>query len=220
MYEGVFNMDVDGSVSGRLLSRRERLKQEREQRILDAAAVVFAQNGYHRTTIRDIAQRADVADGTIYNYFDSKFDLLMAIMAQLADLEKMPEDLIAARDRDMRDFVAAAFAERMDRIEQGEEMLKAILPQVFVHADLRERFYREYVLRIATLLEPFIEGQISTGHVRALDVSLVTRLVQGMFVGLLILRILGDEPLRTKWDEVPELLATLILDGLRSEEGA
>ena len=220
MYEGVFNMDVDGSVSGRPLSRRERLKQEREQRILDAAAVVFAQSGYHRTTIRDIAQRADVADGTIYNYFDSKFDLLMAIMAQLADLEKMPEDLIAARDRDMRDFVAAAFAERMDRIEQGEEMLKAILPQVFVHADLRERFYREYVLRIATLLEPFIEGQISTGHVRALDVSLVTRLVQGMFVGLLILRILGDEPLRTKWDEVPELLATLILDGLRSEEGA
>jgi AcrR family transcriptional regulator len=213
-------MDVDASVSGRLLSRRERLKQEREQRILDAAAVVFARNGYHRTTIRDIAQRADVADGTIYNYFDSKFDLLLAIMAQLADLEKMPEDLIAARDRDMRDFVAAAFAERMDRIEQGEEMLKAILPQVFVHADLRERFYREYVLRIATLLEPYIEGQISTGHVRALDVSLVTRLVQGMFVGLLILRILGDEPLRTKWDEVPELLATLILDGLRSEDGA
>jgi AcrR family transcriptional regulator len=213
-------MDVDASVSGRLLSRRERLKQEREQRILDAAAVVFARNGYHRTTIRDIAQRADVADGTIYNYFDSKFDLLLAIMAQLADLEKMPEDLIAARDRDMRDFVAAAFAERMDRIEQGEEMLKAILPQVFVHADLRERFYQEYVLRIATLLEPYIEGQISTGHVRALDVSLVTRLVQGMFVGLLILRILGDEPLRTKWDEVPELLATLILDGLRSEDGA
>ena len=213
-------MDVDDSVSGRPLSRRERLKQEREQRILDAAAVVFAHNGYHRTTIRDIAQRADVADGTIYNYFDSKFDLLLAIMAQLADLEKMPEDLIAARDRDMRDFVAAAFAERMDRIEQGEEMLKAILPQVFVHADLRERFYREYVLRIATLLEPYIEGQISTGHVRALDVSLVTRLVQGMFVGLLILRILGDEPLRAKWDEVPELLATLILDGLRSEEGA
>ena len=48
---------------------------------LDAAAVVFARNGYHWTTIRDIARRADVADGTIYNYFDSKFDLLLAIMA-------------------------------------------------------------------------------------------------------------------------------------------
>jgi AcrR family transcriptional regulator len=212
-------MDANGSVNGLPLSRRERLRQEREQQILDAAAVVFAQNGYHRTTIRDIARRADVADGTIYNYFDSKFDLLLAIMAQLADLEKMPEDLIAARDRDIRGFIVAAFAERMERIEQGEEMLKAILPQVFVNADLRERFYQEYVLRIATLLEPYIEGQIGTGRVRPLDVSLVTRLVQGMFVGLLILRILGDEPLQTKWGEVPELLATLILDGLCPEKG-
>jgi hypothetical protein len=41
-----------------------------------------------------------------------------------------------------------------------------------------------------------------------------------MFVGLLILRILGDEPLQACWDEVPELLATLLLDGLRAEEGA
>jgi AcrR family transcriptional regulator len=208
------------SADGTQLSRRERLKLEREQRILDAAAVVFAQNGYHQTTIRDVAQRADVADGTIYNYFDSKFDLLLAIMARLADLEKMPADLFAARDRDMHDFVVAAFAERMGRIERSEEMLQAILPQVFVHASLRERFYTEYVLRIATLLEPYIEGQMASGRVRSLDGQLVTRLVQGMFVGLLILRILGDEPLRTKWDEVPELLATLLLDGLRAEEGA
>jgi hypothetical protein len=108
----------------------------------------------------------------------------------------------------------------MGRIERSEEMLQAILPQVFVHASLRERFYTEYVLRIATLLEPYIEGQMASGRVRSLDGQLVTRLVQGMFVGLLILRILGDEPLRTKWDEVPELLATLLLDGLRAEEGA
>ncbi|MGD8736599.1 MAG: helix-turn-helix domain-containing protein [Anaerolineae bacterium] len=208
------------SANGTQLSRRERLKLEREQRILDAAAVVFAQNGYHQTTIREIAQRADVADGTIYNYFDSKFDLLLAIMARLADLEKMPADLFAARDRDMHDFVVAAFAERMGRIERSEEMLQAILPQVFVHPSLRERFYQEYVLRIAMLLEPYIEGQIANGRIRSLDGQLVTRLVQGMFVGLLILRILGDEPLQACWDEVPELLATLLLDGLRAEEAA
>ncbi|MGD9375987.1 MAG: hypothetical protein PVJ23_09405, partial [Anaerolineae bacterium] len=60
----------------------------------------------------------------------------------------------------------------------------------------------------------------ANGRIRSLDGQLVTRLVQGMFVGLLILRILGDEPLQACWDEVPELLATLLLDGLRAEEGA
>ena len=58
------------------LSRRDRQKREREARILDAAAAVFAQKGFHQATIRDIAELADVADGTIYNYFDNKLDLL------------------------------------------------------------------------------------------------------------------------------------------------
>jgi hypothetical protein len=37
-----------------------------------------------------------------------------------------------------------------------------------------------------------------------------------MFVGLLIMRILGDEPLHSDWDQVPELLATMVFDGLNA----
>jgi hypothetical protein len=39
-----------------------------------------------------------------------------------------------------------------------------------------------------------------------------------MFVGLLVLRILGDETLQSGWDDVPEVLATLVFDGLRPGE--
>jgi hypothetical protein len=39
-----------------------------------------------------------------------------------------------------------------------------------------------------------------------------------MFVGLLVLRILGDEPLLAGWGDVPDLLATLIFDGLSPRE--
>ena len=59
------------------MSRRERLKQEREARILEAAAAVFARKGFHQATIREIAELADVADGTIYNYYADKRDLLV-----------------------------------------------------------------------------------------------------------------------------------------------
>jgi hypothetical protein len=40
-----------------------------------------------------------------------------------------------------------------------------------------------------------------------------------MFVGLLVLRILGDETVVAKWEALPELLATIIFDGLRAEGG-
>jgi TetR/AcrR family fatty acid metabolism transcriptional regulator len=202
------------------ISRRERLKREREERILDAAAAVFAHKGYHEATIREIAELADVADGTIYNYFDNKFDLLISILARIAELEQLPDELLQALQGDVREFFVAAFQERMGRIEEGEEMLRAVLPQVFVNPELRARFYQQYVLRIAGLLEPYVQAQVESGCIRAVDVPLTVRMVQAQFVGMLVLRILGDDPLRSRWEEVPELWATLMFDGLNpGDEG-
>ncbi len=45
---------------------------DKYQRILDAAAAVFAQKGFFTSRIADIADRADVADGTVYLYFKNK----------------------------------------------------------------------------------------------------------------------------------------------------
>lgn len=203
------------SAQSRPTSRRERLKREREERILEAAATIFACKGFHQATIRDIAELADVADGTIYNYFDSKFDLLLCIMARIAELERLPGELVQALQGDVRDFFVTAFQERMARIEQGQEMLQAVLPEVFVNPDLRLQFYQQYVHRISTLLEQYLRAQIELGHIQPVNVPLTVRLVQSMLVGLIVLRILGDEPLQAEWEDVPEALATLLFDGLK-----
>jgi len=51
-------------------------------------------------------------------------------------------------------------------------------------------------------------------------VPLAVRVVQSMFVGLLVLRIiLGDELLQSEWDELPEVLATILFDGLSPRDG-
>lgn len=47
----------------------------RSQQILDAAAVVFSNTGYHRARIEDIAARAGIGKGTVYEYFESKRQL-------------------------------------------------------------------------------------------------------------------------------------------------
>jgi TetR/AcrR family fatty acid metabolism transcriptional regulator len=50
---------------------------EKYRRILDAAVAVFADKGFFNSRISDIADRADVADGTVYLYFKSKEEILM-----------------------------------------------------------------------------------------------------------------------------------------------
>ena len=50
---------------------------EKYQRILDAAVAVFAEKGFFTSRISDIADRANVADGTVYLYFKNKEQILM-----------------------------------------------------------------------------------------------------------------------------------------------
>ena len=49
---------------------------DRKQQLLDIALELFSRVGYDRTTVRDIANAADVTDGLIYRYFASKEELL------------------------------------------------------------------------------------------------------------------------------------------------
>jgi len=58
--------------------RRARRAQERRQMIL-AAARVFAREGFEKATTREVAQEADISEGTIYNYFSSKKQLVVAL---------------------------------------------------------------------------------------------------------------------------------------------
>ena len=61
-------------------ARRKREKEERRQSILRAAREVFFENGFHRATVDDIAERAEVSKGTVYLYFESKETILAHLL--------------------------------------------------------------------------------------------------------------------------------------------
>jgi len=60
---------------------RERQKADRERRILSAAVHKFRADGYKRARIEDLAEAADVSVGTVYNYYGTKGDILIAAVA-------------------------------------------------------------------------------------------------------------------------------------------
>ena len=61
--------------------RRAREKVGRREAILKAAKEVFARKGLLASTIDDVAQRAEVAKGTIYLHFKAKEDLFKALLS-------------------------------------------------------------------------------------------------------------------------------------------
>jgi len=67
--------------SSKPLSKRDRATARRRETIRDAALMCFIENGYHQTGVRDIAKRAGVSLGNLYNHFPGKHDVLVEIAA-------------------------------------------------------------------------------------------------------------------------------------------
>lgn len=60
---------------------REKQKAKREKRILQAAVTRFRADGYKSVRIEDLAEIAEVSVGTVYNYYQTKGDILIAVVA-------------------------------------------------------------------------------------------------------------------------------------------
>ncbi|HJL41535.1 MAG TPA: TetR/AcrR family transcriptional regulator [Myxococcales bacterium LLY-WYZ-16_1] len=109
----------------------------RRQQILTAAAEVFADKGFYKTRVSDIAQRAGVAHGLIYHYFPSKDALLQSIFEDHWGLFlKVLEDL-----RDQSDVRAT---EKLTRVAVWLVEAMAVVPsiiQVIIQEVSRSRRY-------------------------------------------------------------------------------
>jgi AcrR family transcriptional regulator len=105
-----------------LLEREGRLTGARCRQVLEAAAVCFAEEGFHGTSMAKLAKSAGMSVGHIYHYFDSKEAIIAAIVEQelakrlevFEQLEKQDDVLQALIDR-----ADQGLAARMDKRETG-----------------------------------------------------------------------------------------------------
>src|SRR5215469_14018785 len=106
MADGENSADPIAAIQAQLIAARR-------TQILDAATRVFASTGFNRATIRDVAQAPGVADGTIYNYFANKTDLLFGLLDRLNDTERRPASLAQASQAPVEEYFRAYVRERV-----------------------------------------------------------------------------------------------------------
>ena len=103
---------MDGNAQ---VSQREAGKAGRRRKIVDAAASLLREAGFDGVSMAQIAERAGVAPGTVYNLFETKTAIVQQVFdADLADFERQLSDL-AVRDALERIFAAVELAARLYR---------------------------------------------------------------------------------------------------------
>lgn len=195
---------------------QELVAAARRKQILDAATQIFAEKGFHRATIKEIARVAGIADGTIYTYFASKTEVLLGILHRLNESTEREQQLTLEGEQDMRSFFTAYLRQRMALLWPNAEVFQAVLPEMLVNEELRELYFQQVLVPTFTIAEYAFQVQREAGQIRNIDIPLTVRAIAGLLFGLLTFQLLGDEVIARRWEELPEVLTSLLFDGLQA----
>jgi AcrR family transcriptional regulator len=112
--------------------RRQRKKRAVRDSIVGAAALLFVERGFDETRMDAISDAADIAVGTVYNYFKTKTDLLVAILLDDVDAFVLEtRTLVAHPDRDTVVAIVALCNALIGRIDRRP---RSLWRQLFGHA--------------------------------------------------------------------------------------
>lgn len=200
--------------NGETTTRQERRSAARKAQILEAAAQVFARKGYPRATTAEIAALADVSEGTIYNYFESKHDLLVGIMAELAGALDLEEPMNRGLVDDSATFLRQMLQVRRQFEDKNGAMLRVVLSEVMVDAHLAGHYYETLAAPQVARLQDHLQARIEQGELQAVEPAFTARLLSALVIGLFALRVFGDPIVIDCWEDIAAALVTTVTSGL------
>jgi AcrR family transcriptional regulator len=164
--------------------RQEILGQTRH-RLLQAATAEFASEGYVGANINRISKRAGFAKGTIYNHFDSKRALMLALIDQIAQshLESVAEQVDEQDDavRRLERFFEAGFAWVTDHSDQAQIMIATLNGP---DDEFKLHMYQAYQPMFALVGEDIVATGIRRGVFREMDPPAMARLLMTIYLGV------------------------------------
>jgi AcrR family transcriptional regulator len=194
----------------------ERAKLERRRQILTAAKTVFAEAGYHGASIHAIIERAQIARGTFYLYFESKAAVFDSILDQaLSDLRTkirriaVDDPAAPAPQVQLRDQVVATLAYIVSDRPLALLLLSAGHTPDAEAAERLDQFFAE----VRDLLRRALETGMEIGLLRPCQPPLVAAAMLGMIRGVIEFVVRG-EAIRID-DVVSEMLQVALRGVLR-----
>ncbi|MFC4766006.1 TetR/AcrR family transcriptional regulator [Effusibacillus consociatus] len=182
------------------------------QKLLDTAEEIFGTQGYFSASIVDITQKANVAQGTFYNYFSSKQMIFEELIKQLSSDFRNEIRMEVAKATSAKEAQIIGFRTFFRWVKNHRNLYSIVQQAVLVD----EKLYRWYYDRLAGGYIKGLEEAMGKGEFKTLDAETVAYCLMGMsqFIGM-------------RWvywedQEVPDRvfgdMVSLIFEGLNREQ--
>ena len=184
----------------------------------DAALALFMEQGYHATSMRQIAERADLALGGIYNHFASKEDIFAAIIVDKHPYRKVLPIILAAKGETVEEFFRNAAKFVIEELSGNPEYMHLLLIEIVefkgVHGKL---MLREIAPEILPIFQKLVK---SRRELRTKNPALLMRSFFGMIISYFITDMVISNSVLSKMmpGNVEEAYVDIFLHGILKSE--
>ena len=150
--------------------RREQNKLDKAGRIRDAASSLFKKHGYGSATMRQIAQRAHVGLGTLFNYAEDKRDLVFLIFNE--ELAELTDAALAAKDKgtgaNMISRLLTLYRSHYEYFGSRPELSRILLQELtFYSSGKQAAAFLQTRRRLIAGIEAIVRGAQRAGEITA-----------------------------------------------------
>jgi AcrR family transcriptional regulator len=160
-------------------------RAKQAENILYAARRLFGQQGYHGTSTKEIARLADIAENTLFRYFERKEDLFWAVLRSTLSGVELRLDLIAlvAQGAGPEVVLPKLLTQLIDLTILRPELLRLIAVALIELPWKASAVLHEYLSPMISTVNEYVSTSIESGKLRKLDSSLVTAAMIATVIG-------------------------------------
>jgi len=179
------------------------------ERILDAAADLFARRGYHSANVDEIVEQSGTSKGSFYFHFLSKEKMVMALVEQMSErLVRKVEHSIGEETRPLH-RIALAIDALLLTFSKQRKLAQILLVNVLGQGRSMDRKFLPVREKFAGLIKRELDVAVADGLVAPMDTTLVSRVWLGALYEV-ILQWLMSEPPGSLAEKGPALRALLM----------
>lgn len=188
--------------------------------ILQAAIEVFSEKGYSAAATSEIAQKAGVAEGTIFRYYKTKKDLLLSIVGPAMSRMLAPfvlrnfNGILDVPYDSFEEFLRALMLNRLEFARKNFKILKILIQEIPFQPKLREQFVEHISSKVLERIIDIVEHFKAKGEVIEVPTPAIIRFTTSAVIGYLLHRLLLQP--EKEWNDEEEINLTIsfILQGI------
>lgn len=200
-------------------SNKETLKLSQ---IDEAAIALFSEKGFANTSTKEIAVKANVAEGTIFRHYKTKDNLLLNILLKFMKflVPMVKKDVVTKLDNqkfeNVEDFLRFFLMDRIDFVKKNHDIFRIFVKELIYNDALRQNLLGGHLNEIGEVFYSYYDAFKAKGQLKNIDNSeLLNRMLKIFLADVIWVYILTDKYKTIDIDTWTESLIRQYMDGVR-----